>query len=149
MLIEELGDAFKGSQDLLVHGCNCHCNFGAGFAKDVKRLYPEAFAADKATKPGLWSKLGTFSKTEPIPHVYYPDQKITICNAYTQFNPGPFATYAQVIDALTAIDKAFPPYLSIAMPRIGCGLGGLTWKHIKPIVEGVFPNRKVHVYALA
>lgn len=37
---------------------------------------------------------------------------------------------------------------SIAMPRIGAGYGGLSWKKVRPIIERVFDNwpGKLYVY---
>ncbi len=29
---------------------------------------------------------------------------------------------------------------TIAIPRIGVGYGGLSWKKVRPIIEGVFEN---------
>lgn len=36
------GDIFKGKDDVIVHGCNCFCNMGAGIALQVAKYYPEA-----------------------------------------------------------------------------------------------------------
>lgn len=50
------GDLLKFAQvgdfDLIVHGCNCHCTMGAGIAKGVKSLFPEACQADLRTEMG-------------------------------------------------------------------------------------------------
>jgi O-acetyl-ADP-ribose deacetylase (regulator of RNase III) len=32
--------AKEGEFDVIAHGCNCFCNFGAGLARDIKREFP-------------------------------------------------------------------------------------------------------------
>jgi len=50
------------------------------------------------------------------------------------------ATYAAVEQALAAMrtEAETEGIRSIAMPRVGTGYGGLSWKKLRPIVERVF-----------
>ena len=45
------------SFELIAHGCNCFCNFGAGLAKEIKLKHPEAYKADLDTVKGDKKKL--------------------------------------------------------------------------------------------
>jgi O-acetyl-ADP-ribose deacetylase (regulator of RNase III) len=51
--------ALDGRFDLIVHGCNCQCAMGAGIAKTVGQVFPEAYKADLATAKGSRAKLGS------------------------------------------------------------------------------------------
>ena len=53
--------ALEGRFDVIVHGCNCQCAMGAGIALAIRKVFPEAFAADGSTAKGDRNKLGTFS----------------------------------------------------------------------------------------
>lgn len=65
--------------------------------------------------------------------------------------PGPFATLGnversleqalQMIKAEELFDK------ELAIPAIGCGSGGLTWKKVEPIVKRLSEKYKVNVVA--
>lgn len=37
-------------------------------------------------------------------------------------------------------NPALPPR-SVLLPRVGCGEGGLSWEHVKPILERILPER--------
>lgn len=41
--------ALAGEFDVVVHGCNCFCKMGAGFAKQTRAAVPEAYQADLQT----------------------------------------------------------------------------------------------------
>ncbi len=34
--------ALDGKFDVIIHGCNCYCTMGAGFAKAIQAEFPEA-----------------------------------------------------------------------------------------------------------
>ena len=59
-----LGLALAGEFDVIVHGCNCQCAMGKGIALSIKKLFPEAYAADLKTVKGDRGKLGTYSSVE-------------------------------------------------------------------------------------
>lgn len=130
-----LAYALNGRLPVIVHGCNCFCNFGAGIAKQVKNTFPEAFDADKRTVAGNKNKLGTLSITQ----VVRGSRGITIVNAYTQYRYG-----GGVVNAdYDAIDKCFQQIrdefgglnMAIGYPLIGCGLAGGDWSIVRPIID--------------
>ncbi|MFZ6679408.1 hypothetical protein [Undibacterium sp. Tian12W] len=83
---ERTGDllalALQGEFDVIVHGCNCFCNMGAGIAKSIKKQFPEAYAADQTTLPADHAKLGSYSQAR----IQRGDRQFVILNAYTQFD---------------------------------------------------------------
>jgi O-acetyl-ADP-ribose deacetylase (regulator of RNase III) len=45
--------------------------------------------------------------------------------------------------------EASPRLDSVALPALGCGLGGLPWSRVRPMIEmmcGLFPEREFFVY---
>ena len=143
------GDIFQGTDDVIVHGCNCLCNFGAGIALQVLKNYPEAYAADKQTRRGDESKLGTFTSWTG-PHCYHLDRHVTIVNAYTQYYPSvalkPF-DYEAFGRVLPRIREYFFNH-SIAMPKIGAGLAGGDWNKISLMINEAFPDKEIKIYVL-
>lgn len=129
--------AKKGEFDVIIHGCNCFCDMGAGIAKYIKQDFLEAFEADKNTKHGDKNKLGTFS--EALITRY--SNNIVVINAYTQFHFN-----ARGKD-LFEYDK-FPQLLQsiklkygdkrIGLPLIGCGLAGGDEKRILGMIDKEF-----------
>lgn len=77
------GDLLKlaknGEFDVIVHGANCYCVFGAGIAKQIKLQYPCAYDADLKTVRGDVGKIGTYSHAKT-------NDGFVIVNAYTQYN---------------------------------------------------------------
>lgn len=73
--------AVDGEFDVIAHGCNCFCNMGKGIALQIRKQFPTAFAADKATAKGSRDKLGTCSTAI----VTGRSRTFTIVNAYTQY----------------------------------------------------------------
>ena len=104
--------------DVVVHGCNCQNNMGAGIALQIKKAFPEAYKADCATIVGDIGKLGKFSCAQ-IDGVY-------VVNAYTQFNLGPDVMYSAVRASFKEIKQSFSG-LTIAYPKIGAGISGGEW----------------------
>ena len=127
--------ALDGAFDVIVHGCNCQCAMGAGIAKSIRRTFPGAFAADRATAKGDRSKLGTFSSAE----VDVDGRTLVVANAYTQFHwrgRKPLADYDAIRRCFEALRAAFSGR-RIGYPRIGAGLAGGDWGVIAPIIDEV------------
>ncbi len=131
------GDIFdhveNNKADVLVHGCNCLCNMGAGIALTIKNKYPEAYEVDLQTEKGASSKLGTYTKV----NINRSDKSFTIVNAYTQYNwngNGVLADYDAIRQAFRAIKKDFSG-LRIVYPLIGSGLAKGNWQIIRSIID--------------
>lgn len=131
--------ADEGQFDVIAHGCNCHCNMGAGIAKAIKDRWPEAYVADCATKKGDRSKLGTYSSAEV--------GDVTIINLYTQYDytrDKVDVEYEAVEDGLKKIKEAFAGK-RIGLPLIGAGLAGGNWLLIREIIGNVFKGEDLTV----
>ena len=133
-----VGDLFRNehSAQALAHGCNCKGSMGAGIAVGFREQYPEMFeeyrrrckATPRELNPGdcfLW-------KAEGGPWVF---------NLATQEDFWRSrATYEAVERALRAMREQadVEGVTTIAIPRIGTGYGGLSWKKLRVIIEQIF-----------
>lgn len=125
--------ALEGTFDVIVHGCNCHCAMSAGIARQIRSQFPEAFAADAATKPGDRRKLGAFSSVE----IDRKGCRFWIVNAYTQYDfdgSGPLVEYDAVRRVMKAIRERFSGR-RIGYPKIGAGLARGDWSKIAAIID--------------
>src|SRR3954454_10296191 len=130
----------------LAHGCNCQGSMGAGIATGFRDRYPEMFeeyrrrckARPRELNLGdawLWKEAGK-------PRVFNLGTQEGVWRAR--------ASYEAIEAALSSMreqaDRAGID--SIAIPRIGVGYGGLSWKKVRAIVEKVFAGwpGTLHVY---
>lgn len=129
--------------DVIVHGCNCQCNMGGGIAALIAKRYPDAQAADNNTVCGLYEKLGTVLPvlqsgwaSKWFPRIF---KRRYIINAYTQYEPGADANLQAIRLAFRDLaEKASThgwDYSRIGIPAIGCGIGGLTWEEVGPVID--------------
>lgn len=131
------GDIFdhieNNKADVLVHGCNCFCNMGAGIALTIKNRYPEAYNIDLLTERGAANKLGTYTKAS----INVSGKSFIIINAYTQYNwkgNNILADYDAIRHVFQSIRKDFSG-LRIVYPLIGAGLAKGNWEMIKSIID--------------
>jgi len=125
--------ALDGRFDVIVHGCNCQCTMGAGIAKTIKDVFPEAYAADLRTAKGSRDKLGSISAAT----VMRGSHELTVVNGYTQFNwrgPGVLVDYAAVRTVMKDVKARFPAR-RIGYPKIGAGLAKGDWTRIAEIID--------------
>lgn len=140
------GDLFTDRHPALGHGVNCRGLMGAGIAITFKRRYPEMF--DKYKRFCDAEKL-----TPGMVYPYLDDKRNTwIYNMATQNNPGKNAHLMYVEECaekvLTHADENSISY--VAIPLIGCGIGGLSWQNVQIILEKAEENHEAffHVYYL-
>ena len=125
--------ALDGRFDVIIHGCNCQCQMGEGIALPVKRQFPEAYAADRATAKADAGKLGTFSSAL----VERGERSFQVVNAYTQLHwrgPGVKVDYDAIGAVMRAVKGRFAG-LRIGYPKIGAGLAGGDWERIAAIID--------------
>lgn len=133
------GDLLKmaknGDFDIIIHGCNCRNTMGAGIAFGVKRFFPEAYMADKATKYGDRSKLGTYTTAM--------SNGVLVVNAYTQFDyrgkkPVDYDAIRSCFRQMNTDSRVVGKRIGI--PLIGCGLAGGRWSKVSRIINEETPN---------
>jgi O-acetyl-ADP-ribose deacetylase (regulator of RNase III) len=131
------GDLFaNGVAQALAHGGNCQGSMGAGIAKSFRERYPgmyEEYRERCKANPRqfnlgdewLWKEAGK-------PWVFNLGTQERFWHAR--------ASYEAIETALEKMKKQSieERILRIAMPRIGAGLGGLSWKKVRAIIELVF-----------
>ena len=130
--------ALAGEFDLIVHGCNCFCKMGAGIARTIKEVFPEAYEADLNTKKGSREKLGTISSAE----VNREGVNLFVINGYTQFTPsgkGVLVDYGAVGSVFNSIKKEYSGQ-RIGYPMIGAGLAKGDWGIIAEIIKNALPG---------
>lgn len=132
------GDLFANAYKVVAfaHGCNCQGSMGAGIAKGFRERYPAMFEAYRArckAEPRQFN-LGDawLWKDERRPWVFNLGTQEGFWRAR--------ASYDAVEIALRRMRELADTeeIASIAVPRIGVGYGGLSWKKVRAIVERVF-----------
>lgn len=137
-------DLFSLEAEALVNPVNCVGVMGRGLAKDFKVRFPENFVAYKqACSEGL-IKIGIvhcFRQNSPLRPTYifnFPTKRHWRENSELHFIDAGLENLASQVKELSIS--------SIAIPALGCGLGGLSWLDVKPRIENAFHNtRKVDV----
>lgn len=125
--------AIDGEFDIIVHGCNCFCEMGAGIAKEIKTIFPLAYEADLKTPEGDMDKLGTYSYAR----VCVSGREFYVINAYTQYDwrgKGNKVSYEAIEKVFKLIKRNFSGK-RVGYPLIGAGLGGGDWKVISKIID--------------
>lgn len=174
MIKYKTGNLLGVKSGIIVHGVNTLGVMGAGVALAIREKYPEcfeeykeyiaaevemaqeAFDADleiddclmEIDRPGSEILLGEVNYFEV-------NKKLLIANAFTQDRIGfdqdgnPPADLDAITCCLEEIADTAKSYkMSIHMPKIGCGLGGLDWNDVSVIAEHAFKDLDVTCWSL-
>lgn len=127
-MIERDGDMFTSDAGTFAHGVNARGVMGAGVARVFRERYPEMFEEYEFACEGGFD-LGMVQK-------WVDTDGTIVLNMCTQFNPGPEAMlWAVHATAVTALHLAANEERDrIAIPRIGCGIGGLEWDRVRELL---------------
>lgn len=126
----------------VAHGCNAQGVMGAGFAARVKKVWPDAFESYKLFCDERVDTTGELHIHDH--HDMRTGEHVVVLNLITQLFPGRYARLGLIERCLQRLDN----YVMLAQenglwgdedfvmaPRIGCGLGGLTWDKVRPIID--------------
>jgi O-acetyl-ADP-ribose deacetylase (regulator of RNase III) len=142
--------AIKGNFDVIAHGCNCHCQMGAGIAPQMAKAFGcDKFKMEGDSWKGSINKLGTID-FEIIRGI--GKNGLAVVNAYTQYNYGKNHSDGDLrpidYEALTLCMRKMNKEFSgthIGLPQIGAGLAGGNWNRIKNIIQTELIDCKVTV----
>jgi O-acetyl-ADP-ribose deacetylase (regulator of RNase III) len=132
------GDLFvnRFRAQALAHGCNCQGSMGAGIATGFRDRYPGMYAEyrRKCKAQPREFNLGDawLWKADDAPWVFNLGTQEGVWRARASYQ----AIEAALRDMRRQADRA--GVRSIAVPRIGAGYGGLSWKKVRAVVEQVF-----------
>lgn len=118
---------------VIAHGVNAKGVMGKGVAAKVKKIFTGAYEDYKRVRlmPG------------DVHH--WHGGEYHVFNLCTQMKPGPGASLISIRTALeTTLELAGEHgLLEIHMPKIGCGLGGLAWERVEPVMRAVVKRSRI------
>ena len=144
----ENGDLFLSKADALVNPVNCKGVMGRGIALEFKKRFPECVQPYKTA----------VTSGNLVPGILLYVHLIVQPDLFSMKRPGiilfPTKNHWRGKSKLEWIEKGLR-YLrdhyrqwqinSIALPQIGCGLGGLSWTEVKQLIERYLCNEPLDV----
>jgi O-acetyl-ADP-ribose deacetylase (regulator of RNase III) len=132
------GNLLRADAEALVNTVNCVGYMGRGIALQFRKAFPENFAEyQKACRVGLVQPGKMF--------VFETGSMLTprhIINFPTKRHWRGKSRYEDIEAGLKALVSEVKKrgIRSIALPPLGCGLGGLDWGRVRPIIENAFAD---------
>jgi len=130
------GNLFEADVEALVNPVNTQGVMGKGLALAFKKMFPENFEAYAEACESGQIKTGKMFVTEQQALIG-PRWIINFPTKQHWRDPSRLEWIDQGLADLRKVlaEKQIP---SVAMPPLGCGLGGLDWELVKPRIEGAF-----------
>jgi O-acetyl-ADP-ribose deacetylase (regulator of RNase III) len=147
MLTLMRGDILKADAEALVNTVNCVGFMGRGIAMQFRKAFPENFKAYEAAcerqevAPGRMFVTETGRLTGPKCVINFPTKRHWRGKSRVE----------DIESGLVALVREIEQrgIRSVAIPPLGCGLGGLDWTDVRPRIERAFaylPNVRVLLY---
>jgi O-acetyl-ADP-ribose deacetylase (regulator of RNase III) len=130
------GDFTESNADAFAHGCNAQGVMGSGAALTVKKKWPWNYEEYKKWCDEYPLNIGDYYIGNVIPG---DSHSKPIINIITQIYYGKdgvkYAQYSALVLAFHYID--LKDIKTIAIPKIGAGLGGLKWEFVQEILQEI------------
>jgi O-acetyl-ADP-ribose deacetylase (regulator of RNase III) len=139
MISRETGSLFDSNADALVVPVNCVGVAGAGLALEFRLRYPHWFAAYRSicldSRPYVRAAISIGKVWAYKPSCAGPSAIVSFPTKRHWKLASSLDYIEDGLDSLRAwlIDR--PQVESIAVPALGCGLGGLPWADVRPLIE--------------
>lgn len=132
------GDITDVTHGYIMHGVNCKGVMGSGVAKAIRNKWPKVFTVYKRRVMNKRERYAELLGTVQIVRVT-ESPTINIINAFTQITYGRKGKHADVNAIRSCLEKVCSGLCKngeLCIPKIGCGLGGLSWeREVLPIIE--------------
>src|SRR5271169_1518288 len=130
------GDILQADVEALVNTVNCVGIMGRGIALQFKNAFPgnfkayEAACAREEVQPGKMFVFETEALTNPKYIINFPTKRHWRGKSRIE----------DIEAGLTALGAEIRTrgIQSVAIPPLGCGLGGLDWEEVRPRIEAAF-----------
>lgn len=130
------GNLLAADVEALVNAVNCVGVMGRGIALQFREAFPGNYAAYKAIcdrgelRPGKMFVFDLQCETHPRLIINFPTKRHWRDRSRLgDIQAGMVSLVEEVCQRRIS---------SIAVPPLGCGLGGLDWEDVQPIIEGAF-----------
>lgn len=150
MIENAQGNLLEADAEALVNTVNCIGYMGKGIALQFKQAFPDNFRAYQkiclkhSLHPGQMFVFETGFLKNPKYVINFPTKRHWKGNAKIEDIKSGLVSLRHEVERLKI--------KSIAVPPLGCGLGGLDWNQVRPLIEGAFatlPDVHVLLYAPA
>jgi O-acetyl-ADP-ribose deacetylase (regulator of RNase III) len=141
------GNLIETDAEALVNTVNCVGYMGKGIALQFKKAFPDNFkdyeraCRANGIRPGKVFVFSTGSLVNPRYIVNFPTKRDWRAKSQIEDIRIGLRSLVEEIRKLGIS--------SVALPPLGCGLGGLNWKDVKPLIERAFaalPNTRVMLF---
>ena len=141
------GDILQADAEAIVNTVNTVGVMGKGIALQFRRAYPQMFAEYQRLSKADAIQVGKM-------HVYDRGEILNpryIINFPTKEDwrsPSKMTYIKQGLEALI-VEIQQRGIQTVAIPALGCGLGGLNWSEVKSLIEqalSILPNVQAYVY---
>lgn len=139
-----VGDLLDSEERVIAHGANCQGVMGAGIARQIHDRYGVVFHQYQKA-----CRRGTFVNGSALP-VDTDAQEFgsrTVFNLGTQNQTGADASYWAVFLSFANMAEQMKrwDWDRVAIPRIGCGIGGLSWEPVAKQISSAFAAAKAKI----
>lgn len=141
------GDLLQADVEALVNAVNCVGVMGRGIAFQFKQAFPENFKQYEAACKRNELKPGTMLVVD-LQRAHNPRYVINFPTKRHWKGKSRIEDIRSGLQALVE-DVQQRNIQSLAIPPLGCGLGGLDWNAVRPLIEAAFqprPEVRVLVY---
>jgi O-acetyl-ADP-ribose deacetylase (regulator of RNase III) len=125
------GDLFTSGADALVNTVNCEGVMGGGIALSFKKKYPEYYNDYKNICDQKREEIGF---VRLYPEVGLVEGIINFPTKDKVQDPSLIGYIELGLNSLRYM-LSYWNIRSVAIPALGCGLGGLDWRDVKPLIE--------------
>lgn len=133
------GDLLASGAEALVNPVNCVGVAGKGLALAFRQRWPGAFEEYRRACASGWLRPGRILPVAlPLFAVIPPpSQSIVIVHFPTKRHWRTPSRLEDIEAGLTVLAAYLHEYAvrSVAVPALGCGLGGLAWQDVRPAIE--------------
>lgn len=141
MIHSTFGNLFSSDAEALVNAVNCVGVMGAGIAQQFKINFPAMFDEYQRLSLAGYIKPG---------HIHaWRGWAVWVLNFPTKRHWKDHSRMADIESGLVSLLETVQEnkIKSLAMPKIGCGLGGLDWSAVRPKIETTFaPHPEIEIY---
>lgn len=133
MIVWTRGDLLQDDAEALVNAVNCVGVMGRGIALQFKKTWPANFRAYAAACHHGKVRPGQMFVVDLQP----PGPPRCIINFPTKRHWRDASQMADIEAGLSALCRVLAELCirSVAIPPLGCGLGGLAWRNVRPRIE--------------